>query len=97
MKRVETKIIEIEDHFYQFRFSILSMMTFQTMYGKELSECKTLTEYINYFYCAYISGCNYENLDVKLTAVEFIKLVDTYPEVLTELTKAFEDSLVKKN
>ena len=96
MKRVDTQIIEIEDHFYPFRFSILSFMTYQTMYDKEITECKTITDYIRYFYCAYIAGCNFERSEIILTADEFTALIDSYPEVLNDLTVAFSESQPKK-
>ena len=96
MKRTETVFIEVEGKSYPFRFSILSYLTYQSAYGKEITECKTMQDQLNYFNCAYVSGCNFEGIEAVLSAEDLVNLVDEYPEIITTLANAMLDSTKKK-
>lgn len=97
MKRTETIKLNIAGEIIPIRFSILSFMGYSEMFGKEISQCKTVEDQIQYFYAAYKAGCNYEKAESYYTYEEWLQLLDDYPEALTELTnKMLEANDTKK-
>jgi len=96
MERIHTHNIAIGEEKFPFRFSIISYMKYFDLTGKEATTIKTTEDAINYFYCAYKSGCDYEKQEIKLQLEDWLNLVDDYPECLEVITKRFESSVKKK-
>ena len=97
MKRTETNFIDIGKERLPFRYSILSFIKFQDEFNKEVTEIKTVSDSIAYFYCAYSAGCTFEKIVQKYDYEEFINLIDSYPELMSILSeKLLESSGAKK-
>lgn len=97
MKRLETATVQIGEDKYPFRFSVLSFMMYSEQFGKEITQCKTLSDQLNYFYCAYQAGCEYSNTEKTIADINaWIRLLDEYPEVLKELGSLLTESTSKK-
>lgn len=96
MKRQETYFVDFGKEKLPFRFGILSYMIFKDLFGKEITECKTLTDEVNYYFSAYKAGCDSDKIVRDTTIDDFIRLVDAYPENLSILDKFLLD-FAKKN
>lgn len=96
MKRTETYFVNFGKEKLPFRFGILSYMIFKDLFDKEITEVKTMTDEIQYYFSAYKSGCDCEKIVRDTTINDFIRLVDEYPENLSILDKFLLDFAKKK-
>jgi len=92
MKRIETINIDIDSDKLPFRFSVLSFMKLRNEFNLEVTEINSIEDTVNYFYCAYSAGCNYEKVEQKYDLESFWTLIEEYPELIATLSAKLADS-----
>lgn len=88
MKRLETTKVNIGGEILPLRFSILSFITFKEKFDKEISDVKTIEDQIQYFYCAYLAGCKYDDVESTYSYKDWFDLIDDFPQSLKDLSEA---------